>query len=61
MQGYHLAFGCVSGPGSGAMGLHYVNMAGVGDGESDATPPDGLPPARAQAAAVGRNFSSGTT
>jgi hypothetical protein len=25
-QGYHLAFGCVSGDSSGAMGLHYVNM-----------------------------------
>ena len=24
--GYALAFGCVSGPDSGAMGLHYVNM-----------------------------------
>src|SRR5579872_4780349 len=26
-EGYALQFGCVSGPDSGAMGLHYVNMA----------------------------------
>jgi hypothetical protein len=39
-EGYHLAFGCVSGPDSGAMGLHYVNMALVGDGELDATRPE---------------------
>ena len=29
-EGYALQFGCVSGPGSGAMGLHYVNGALVG-------------------------------
>jgi hypothetical protein len=39
-EGYHLAFGCVSGPDSGAMGLHYVNMALVGDGELDPTRPE---------------------
>ena len=39
-EGYHLAFGCVSGPDSGAMGLHYVNMALVGDGELDASRPE---------------------
>lgn len=39
-EGYHLAFGCVSGPDSGAMGLHYVNMALVGDGELDAARPE---------------------
>src|SRR6476469_3696611 len=38
--GYGLAFGCVSGPDAGAMGLHYVNMALVGDGEIDATRPE---------------------
>jgi hypothetical protein len=38
--GYSLAFGCVSGPDAGAMGLHYVNMPLVGDGEIDATPPE---------------------
>jgi hypothetical protein len=44
-EGYHLAFGCVSGPDAGAMGLHYVNMALVGNpplapnGEPDATRP----------------------
>ncbi len=33
-NGYHLAFGCVSGSGEeGAMGLHFVNMARVGDGQ----------------------------
>ena len=35
--GYALAFGCVSGPDAGAMGLHYVNMPLVLDGEIDAT------------------------
>src|ERR1043165_8694670 len=29
--GYGLVFGCVSGPDSGAMGLHYVNMPLVMD------------------------------
>jgi hypothetical protein len=39
-EGYGLLFGCVSGPDSGAMGLHYVNLALVGDGELDATRPE---------------------
>src|SRR2546430_7719186 len=26
-EGYSLLFGCVSGPDSGAMGLHYVNLS----------------------------------
>jgi hypothetical protein len=39
-EGYHLMFGCVSGPDAGAMGLHYVNMALVGDGKLDATRPE---------------------
>src|SRR5262245_66130443 len=38
--GYALAFGCVSGPDAGAMGLHYVNMPLVLDGEIDATRPE---------------------
>lgn len=38
-EGYSLLFGCVSGPDSGAMGLHYVNMALVAGGEVDATKP----------------------
>ena len=38
--GYALAFGCVSGPDSGAMGLHYVNMPLVLDGEIDARRPE---------------------
>jgi hypothetical protein len=39
-EGYGLLFGCVSGPDWGAMGLHYVNLALVGDGELDATRPE---------------------
>jgi hypothetical protein len=39
-EGYHLLFGCVSGPDSGAMGLHYVNLTLVGDGELDPTKPE---------------------
>jgi len=38
--GYALAFGCVSGPDAGAMGLHYVNMPLVLDGEIEATRPE---------------------
>jgi hypothetical protein len=39
-EGYQLLFGCVSGPDVGAMGLHYVNMSLVGDGELDASRPE---------------------
>jgi hypothetical protein len=39
-EGYFLRFGCVSGPDSGAMGLHYVNFPNVIDGELDATRPE---------------------
>ena len=38
-DGYSLQFGCVSGPDSGAMGLHYVNSALVARGEVDPTHP----------------------
>jgi len=38
--GYQLMFGCVSGAESGAMGLHYVNMALVTDGRLDAAHPE---------------------
>ena len=38
-EGYSLLFGCVTGPDSGAMGLHYVNMALVGSGVVDASKP----------------------
>jgi hypothetical protein len=38
--GYALAFGCVSGPDSGAMGLHYVNMPLVLDGQIDLAHPE---------------------
>lgn len=39
-EGYALMFGCVSGPDAGAMGLHYVNLALVGDGELDVARPE---------------------
>jgi hypothetical protein len=38
-EGYFLQFGCVSGPDSGAMGLHYVNGDLVNRGELDPTHP----------------------
>ncbi len=38
-DGYALQFGCVSGPDSGAMGLHFVNGTLVNRGEIDATHP----------------------
>jgi len=38
-EGYALLFGCVSGPDSGAMGLHYVNLSLVAAGVIDATRP----------------------
>jgi hypothetical protein len=37
---YFLTFGCVSGGDFGAMGLHFVNMALVGDGEIDVNKPE---------------------
>jgi hypothetical protein len=40
--GYEQFLGCVSGPDRGAMGVHYVNMALVGDGEIDASRPEAL-------------------
>ena len=39
-EGYALAFGCVSGPDWGAMGMHFVNMPLVGDGEIDVARPE---------------------
>jgi len=38
-EGYSLLFGCVSGPDSGAMGMHFVNLNLVGSGVIDATRP----------------------
>ena len=35
-------FGCVSGPDHGAMGIHYINLALVGDGQIDAEHPEAL-------------------
>jgi len=39
-EGYSLMFGCVSGPDSGAMGLHYVNLPLVLDGVLDPAKPE---------------------
>jgi hypothetical protein len=39
-EGYHLLFGCVSGPEYGAMGLHFVNLPLVLDGELDPARPE---------------------
>ena len=39
-EGYGLLFGCVSGGDFGAMGLHFVNLSLVGDGEVDVTKPE---------------------
>lgn len=41
-SGYGPAFGCVSGPQEGAMGVHYVNGPLVADGELDAATPEAL-------------------
>jgi hypothetical protein len=40
--GYQPAFGCVSGPDHGAMGVHYINGPLVVDGKVDATKPEAL-------------------
>ena len=40
--GYGPAFGCVTGPDHGAMGIHYVNGALVGDGLIDVNKPEAL-------------------
>jgi hypothetical protein len=39
-EGYALQFGCVSGEDTGAMGLHYVNLALVKDGELNPSRPE---------------------
>jgi hypothetical protein len=39
-EGYALMFGCVSGPDSGAMGLHYVNLPLVTDNVLDPARPE---------------------
>ena len=39
-EGYGLLFGCVSGPDTGAMGMHFVNLRLVGDDVLDATQPE---------------------
>jgi hypothetical protein len=42
LAGYGPAFGCVSGPDHGAMGIHYINIGLVKDGEIDAVHPEAL-------------------
>ena len=39
---YLPAFGCVTGPEQGAMGVHYINGSLVADGEVDATKPEAM-------------------
>jgi hypothetical protein len=39
---YAPAFGCVSGPDHGAMGIHYINGSLVGDGQINAAHPEAL-------------------
>ena len=41
-MGYNPAFGCVSGPDHGAMGVHYINGGLVADGQVDSTRPEAL-------------------
>ena len=41
-SGYQPLFGCVTGPDSGAMGVHYINLNLVGDGALDASRPEAL-------------------
>jgi len=43
-EGYALAFGCVTGPDAGAMGMHFVNMALVASTSSGASPLDARRP-----------------
>jgi len=40
--GYGPAFGCVTGPDHGAMGIHYVNGTLVGDGQIEKETPEAL-------------------
>jgi len=56
--GYGPFLGCVSGPDHGAMGIHYVNGALVGDGLIDASHPEALiyEPSNGQLKLVGVEF-----
>jgi len=40
--GYGPVFGCISGPDHGAMGIHYVNLGLVGDGQINEYTPEAL-------------------
>lgn len=39
---YNPLFGCISGPDHGAMGVHYINLDRVSDGQIDETLPEAL-------------------
>jgi hypothetical protein len=39
-EGYQPQFGCVTGPDSGAMGMHFLNMPLINDGQIDVTRPE---------------------
>jgi hypothetical protein len=41
-EGYAPQLGCVSGPDRGAMGVHFINLPLVGDGELDVARPEAL-------------------
>jgi hypothetical protein len=41
-DGYEPMFGCVSGPDHGAMGIHYVNLGLVGDGQIELDKPEAV-------------------
>src|SRR5262245_65177215 len=41
-SGYQPLFGCVSGPDHGAMVIHYLNLALVGDGRIDPSQPEAV-------------------
>jgi hypothetical protein len=58
-EGYALQFGCVSGSDSGAMGMHFVKGAFVGDGEIDPTRPEIViyePQANGQLKLIGADY-----
>ena len=40
--GYQPAFGCISGPDHGAMGVHYINGGLVADGQIDGAHPEAM-------------------
>lgn len=58
-EGYTPLFGCVTGDEVGAMGLHYVNLALVGDGELDPAKPEIViyePKGRGRVSLIGADY-----